>query len=84
MDIFHLMVTQTGHLEHLITLDYILYGFLRSKVYIEKPTTLWHSKRNIRAQFDVICKPVFKNFAVHIGAGRRARGKYVNDVIVPI
>jgi len=72
----------------LTPLDYLLWGFLKSKVYVNKPTTIPELKHNIRIEIAALnatmCERVLENFDSRMTACRRARGGHLNDVIFHI
>ena len=68
----------------LTPLDFFLWGYLKSKVYANNPTTLKELKNNIEREIANIsadmCERVIENWIQRIDRCRRARGGHINDV----
>jgi len=69
----------------LTPLDFFLWGYLKSCVYANKPTTIAQLKDNIREQMSAIpqemCQRVFTNLRTRLEECFRLDGAYLNDVI---
>ena len=72
----------------LTPLDYFLWGYLKSKVYINNPQTLEHLKDNIQATIDAIdpllLREVIENFDFRMIACQQSRGGHMNDIVFHI
>ena len=68
-----------------LTLDFFLWGYVKSQVYVNKPTTLDQLERNIiQIMSDIqpdLCNRVTRNWVSRIESCRRSRGGHLNDVI---
>jgi len=69
----------------LTPLDFFLWGYLKSKVYANKPTSLEFLKQNIRQEMEAItestCRDVIKNFSLRLNECRKRNGLHLDDVI---
>ncbi|XP_046962436.1 uncharacterized protein LOC124531912 [Vanessa cardui] len=69
----------------LTPLDFFLWGYLKSRVYANKPTTIAQLKENIREEMSAIpramCQKVFTNLRNRLEECKREVGKHLNDVI---
>ena len=69
----------------LTPMDFFLWGFLKSKVYVNKPTSLAQLKQNIRHEMEAItertCQAVIRNFSVRLNECRKREGKHLDDII---
>lgn len=69
----------------LTPLDFFLWGFLKSRVYANKPQTINDLKNNIQVAIREItpatCRKVIENFDIRIDACRRSRGGHLNDIL---
>lgn len=65
--------------------DFFLWGFLKNKVYSNKPRTITALKENIRAEMAAIstatCLRVFENFKFRLGECLRRDGEHLDDCI---
>ncbi|KAF7277405.1 hypothetical protein GWI33_007720, partial [Rhynchophorus ferrugineus] len=65
--------------------DFFLWGFLKSKVYVNKPQTIQHLKDNIRHKVEEIqhqmLQDVMKNALKRAESGIANRGHYLADII---
>ena len=63
-------------------MDFFLWGYLKSKVYADKPTSLDHLKENIRQEIAAItqstCRAVVGNFAARLNECRERAGLHLN------
>lgn len=69
----------------LTPLDYFLWGYLKSKVYANKPATIQDLKNNIIAEINNIpvsmCENVIENFDHRIDVCKSSRGEHLSDII---
>lgn len=69
----------------LTPLDFFLWGYLKSKVYANNPTTTQDLKHNIRNEIEaidpLILQKVIDNFDIRMLACNRSRGGHMNDVV---
>lgn len=69
----------------LTPLDYFLWGYLKSQVYANKPTTLEALRVNIETAIANIradlCEKVMENWVQRIHSCKRFRGGHLNDVV---
>lgn len=69
----------------LTPLDFFLWGYVKSRVYANKPETLEHLKNNIRQVIAEIppemYDKVIENYVKRIGCCRRSRGGHLIDII---
>lgn len=69
----------------LTPLDYFLWGYLKSKVYANKPATIQALKNNIIAEINTIqaaiCEKVIENFDHRIDVCKSSRGEHLGDII---
>lgn len=69
----------------LTPMDFFLWGYLKSKVYANQPTSLAHLKENIRHEMAAIpestCRAVISNFTVRLNECREREGLHLDDVI---
>ncbi|CAK1587985.1 unnamed protein product [Parnassius mnemosyne] len=65
--------------------DFFLWGFLKNKVYSNKPRTITALKANIRAEMAAIstatCRHVFENLKSRLEECLRRDGEHLDDVI---
>ncbi|KOC60767.1 hypothetical protein WH47_06913 [Habropoda laboriosa] len=68
-----------------LTLDFFLWGFLKSKVYANNPKTIDELKKNITAAIDEsefqLCKNVMENWVKRIGLMKKSRRGHLNDIV---
>lgn len=69
----------------LTPMDFFLWGYLKSKVYVNKPTSLALLKQNIRHEMEAItestCQAVIRNFSVRLNECHEREGKHLDDII---
>lgn len=69
----------------LTPLDFFLWGYLKERVYVNKPATIPELKENIRRAIAEIephlCESVMKNFAKRMVSCQRSRGGHLADII---
>lgn len=69
----------------LTPLDYFLWGFLKSKVYVNKPATIQDLKHNIIAEINAIetslLENVIENFDHRVDVCKASRGEHLSDII---
>jgi len=69
----------------LTPLNFFLWGFLKSRVYANKPQTINDLKNNIQVAIREIiaatCRKVIENFDIRIDACRRSRGGHLSDIL---
>lgn len=69
----------------LTPLDFFLWGYLKSRVYVNRPTTIQQIKNEIRRCIDGIdgdqCQKVIANFNARINKCRLSRGGHLEDII---
>lgn len=69
----------------LTPLDFFLWGFLKSRVYADKPRTVEALKANIRREIAAIephlCNQVIENWTRRIRLTRQSRGGHLMDII---
>lgn len=69
----------------LTPLDYFLWGYLKSKVYVNRPATIQQLKdeisRNINEIEEQLCREVVTHFNTRIDMCRRSRGRHLADII---
>lgn len=69
----------------LTPMDFFLWGYLKSKVYTNKPTSLAHLKENIRHEMATItestCRAVIGNFTVRLNECREREGLHLDGII---
>lgn len=69
----------------LTPLDFFLWGYVKSRVYVNKPETLQHLKNNIRQVIAEIppemYEKVIANYLKRIDCCRRSRGAHLSDII---
>jgi len=67
------------------TIRFFLWGFLKSRVYANKPQTINDLKNNIQVAICEItpatCQKVIENFDIRIDACRRNRGGHLSDIL---
>lgn len=70
----------------LTPMDFFLWGYLKSKVYVNKPTSLAQLRENIRHEMAAItestCRAVMRNFAVRLNEYRERDGLHLDDIIL--
>ena len=70
---------------NLTPLDFFLWGYLKSKVYANKPTTVQQLKDEIRRHIgeiaDKLCRDVIKNFDHRVEVCRRSLGGHLGDIV---
>ncbi|CAK9818807.1 hypothetical protein ANTQUA_LOCUS9924 [Anthophora quadrimaculata] len=66
-------------------MDFFLWGFLKSKVYVNKPTTIHASKEKIERCINEIqphlCKTVMENFDKRVRMYQQNRGGHLPDML---
>lgn len=66
-------------------MDFFLWGYLKSKVYVNKPGSLVQLKENIRHEMaaitEIMCRAVLRNFAVRLDECREREGLHLDDII---
>lgn len=66
-------------------MDFFLWGYVKSKVYANKPTSLAQLKENIRHEMAAItettCRAVIGNFSARLNECRERNGLHLDDVI---
>ncbi|CAH2000879.1 unnamed protein product [Acanthoscelides obtectus] len=69
----------------LTRLDFFLWGYLKSKVYVNKPATLQELKNNIIAEINAIeptmLQNVIENFDHRVDVCKSSRGEHLSDII---
>ena len=69
----------------LTPLDFFLWGYLKSKVYANKPTTVQQLKDEIRRHIgeiaDKLCRDVIKNFDHRAEVCRQSLGGHLGDIV---
>lgn len=69
----------------LTPMDFFLWGYVKSKVYANKPTSLAQLKENIRHEMAAItettCRAVIGNFSARLNECRERNGLHLDDVI---
>ncbi|CAH2005827.1 unnamed protein product [Acanthoscelides obtectus] len=69
----------------LTPLDFFLWGYLKSKVYVNKPATLQELKNNIIAEINAIeptmLQNVIENFDHRVDVCKSSRGEHLSDII---
>lgn len=69
----------------LTPMDFFLWGYVKSKVYVNKPTSLAQLKENIRHEMAAItentCRAVIDNFSARLNECRERNGLHLDDVI---
>ncbi|KAL7630171.1 UNVERIFIED_CONTAM: hypothetical protein RMT77_019690 [Armadillidium vulgare] len=65
--------------------DYFLWGYLKSRVYVNQPRTITDLKRNIQSEIDNIspdlCNKVFNNLQTRLQRTVEMDGKYLDGII---
>ena len=73
------------HSPDLTPMDFFLWGYLISKVYANKSTSLSHLRENIRHEMAAItestCRAVIRNFTVRLNECREREGLHLDDII---
>ena len=66
-------------------LDFFLWGYLKSKIYANSPTTIQQLKDAIAQQINEIspqlCTEVIRNFDHRVNVCRRSLGEHLGDII---
>lgn len=85
------VISKRGNIEwpprspDLSPLDFFLWGFLKNKIYSNKPRTITALKGNIRAEMAAIptatCRRVFDNLKIRLEECSRRDGAHLDDVI---
>ncbi|CAH1969028.1 unnamed protein product [Acanthoscelides obtectus] len=69
----------------LTPLDFFLWGYLKSKIYVNKPATLQELKNNIIAEINAIeptmLQNVIENFDHSVDVCKSSRGEHLSDII---
>lgn len=72
----------------LTPLDFFLWGFLKSKVYANKPATVDELERNIAYEISKIssslCEKVVENYVFRTHCVKKARGGHLSDIVFHI
>jgi len=81
----HNFRTKYGRNSDLTPLDFFLWGFLKSKVYANKPTTTHALKEEIERCINEIqphlCKTVMENFDKRVRMCQQSRGGHLPDML---
>ena len=64
--------------------DFFLWGYLKSKVYVNKPRTVEELKDNIREEIEAIPAEMLENAAKRAQNAINARGGHLRDIISKI